>query len=572
MNDEKLMQAPPKREPVARADWGTRLNKSKTADYAIVILALLPAIVMYFNRYSPEAAVYFTYFKNFFAKPFSFQPGVVEFGAASPLHVLLYAPIHSLFGDHWILAGKLLNFLLVGLGVVALNRAIKGGTKSVLLTSLLVVLSTGMLLSVSQLFETGLAFFAMALLYHDLAEKNFERALLICGTLYLIRAELFVVGVAVAFYIMIQSEKSKALLPWLAAGCAPALIYHGYMLAATGTLVPTGVMSTLIGYVQEPASWLSRTGTTWAALWSAEGLIYMCGAVLLLVMLAEWSVPRYSKELLLLAPLLIVYTLVPPGAAVIRYLVPVLPALIALMARYIEKELKVQHSYRALLVSLALAHLFGAATLSGMTNPDRNTVLLSDLSNSINRLAGPQDHVLLCDIQGQYGMAAPCHALAGNVGDDMVDVLLRRETLNEFIHKKNIRFVITSDALGNRPLYANTLLSELSSLDPQVAPGDTIHLGGLAFEKQFSNSAFMRRAGRTETVQASAFPSMDDIEPRPLWNSVYKVLEPGSGATAAVSGAVSLHEQMGGVSAAAKPTEDSLSPAVPAPIAANPGP
>jgi hypothetical protein len=290
------------------------------------------------------------------------------------------------------------------------------------------------------------------------------------------------------------------------------------------------------------------------------------------VMLAEWSVPRYSKELLLLAPLLIVYTLVPPGAAVIRYLVPILPALIALMARYIEKELKVQHSYRALLVSLALAHLFGAATLSGMTNPDRNTVLLSDLSNSINRLAGPQDHVLLCDIQGQYGMAAPCHALAGNVGDDMVDVLLRRETLNEFIHKKNIRFVITSDALGNRPLYANTLLSELSSLDPQVAPGDTIHLGGLAFEKQFSNSAFMRRAGRTETVQANAFPTMDDIEPRPLWNSVYKVLEPGSGATAAVSGAVSLHEQMGGVSAAAKPIEDSLAPAVPAPIAANPGP
>jgi hypothetical protein len=503
---------------VARADWLTRLNKSRWADHVIVWLALLPAFLMYYDRYAPEAAVYFTYFKNFFARPFSFQPDVVAFGAASPLHVLLHAPVYSLFGEHWILASKILNFLLVGLGMVALIRTIKGGLKSVLLTSLLVVLSTGMLCSVSQLFESGLAFLAMALLYQDLVEKNFERALVLCGLLYLIRAELVVVGLVVAFYIMIQSDKSKSLIPWLVAGCAPALAYHAYMLIATGTLVPSGVMAVLVTYIQEPASWWSRQAGTLSALWSAEGVIYLCGAVLLLVMLAEWSTPRYTKELLLLVPLVIVYILVPPGEAVIRYLVPVLPVLIALMVRYIEKELKVQHSNRALLVSLGLAHLFGAATLSASPRLDRQTVLLGDLSAALNKLAGPDDHVLLCDIQAQYEIAAPCHALAGNVGDEMVDVLLRRESVENFLQDQHVEFLVTSDALG-RPLFENTLLSQLYARDHAQAPGDTVFLGGMALEKQFSHPSFMRRAALTQPAAAAPMSG-----PEPLWNSVYRVL------------------------------------------------
>jgi len=522
MSEAKVVSAPQAREPVARADWSTRINKSKAADYLIVVLALLPAIFMYYNRYSPEAAVYFTYFKNFFAKPFSFQPGTVAFGAASPLHVLLFSPLYAAFGEHWIPASKILNFLLVGFGVVALNRAIKGGTRSVLLTSLFVVLSTGMLSSVSQLFESGLAFFAMAMLYHDLTEKKFERALLFCGSLYLIRAELLLVSIVVAFYILIQSDKARSLAPWLLAGFAPVVVYHLYMLIAAGALVPSGVMAAVVSYIQEPASWWDRQTATLTALWSAEGLIYLCGAVLILVMVAEWSAPRYTRELLLLAPLVFVYTLVPPGEPVIRYLVPVLPAMIALLVRYIEKELKVQHTSRALLVSLALAHLFGAATLSASGPVHRDTVLLSDLSQAVNRMAGPEDRVLLYDVQGQYGMTAPCYALAGNVGSEMTDLLLRRETAGEFILERGVRFVVTSDALGERPLYANTPLAELYAKDHGLAPGDTVFLGGVAFEKQFSHPAFMRRAGVTVQSAGVAMPTLEG--PRPLWNSVYKVL------------------------------------------------
>lgn len=522
MSEVKESSPPAQKEPVFKTDWTTRLNKSKSADYAIVLLAMLPALILYYNTYAPDAAVYFTYFKTFFSKPFAFQPDTVAFGAASPLHVLLHAPIYALFGDHWILASKLVNFLLVCLGAVALTRALKGGTKSVLLASFFVVLSTGMLSSVSQLSESGLAFFAMALLYHDISEKNFERALLICGSAYLIRAELALVGIVVAFWIMIQSEKARKLTPWLAAGFAPVLLYHGYMLVATGSLVPSGVMAALVSYIQEPVSWWSRLSQTTTALWSAEGLIYMCGAVMLLLMLAEWSAPRYTRELLLILPLIVLYLVLPPGEAIVRYLVPVLPALIALLVRYIEKELKVQHSGRALIVSLALAHLFGAATLSASGSLDRGSVLLEDLSGGINRLAGPDDHVLLYDIQGQYNIESPCHGLSGTVGDELVDVMLRRESLADFILHNNVRFLVTSDALGQRALYEKTLLAELHVVDHKLAPGDTTYVGGLAFQKEFSNSAFMRSVGALASGSAGS-SSAENERPR-RWNSVYKVL------------------------------------------------
>jgi hypothetical protein len=511
-------------------DWAARLNRSKAADYIIVILALLPAFIMYYDRYSPDAAVYFTYFKNFFEKPFSFQTGQVAFGATSPLHVMIHSPLHALLGSWWLFFAKLLNFLLVGLGVVALNRALKGGTKSVLLTALFVLLCAGMLLSVSQLFETGLAFLAMALLYHDLSERKYERALLISGSLYLIRPELVVMTAAISVYIMLQSGKAKPLLPWLLFGLAPVLGYHIYMLAATGTLIPSGIMAPIITLIQEPSSWLSRLSATLSALWSAQGLIYLAGGVLMLVMVVEWSAPRYSRELLLIAPLLVVYLFVPPGESIVRYLVPVLPALIAIFVRYITKELKVQHSNRALLVSLALAHVFGIATLSATPSSDRASVLMSSLSKGINDLTQPGDRVLLYDIQSQYQMEAHCYGLSGEVGGEVTDVLLRREGMDEFIREHDVRFLVTSNPLGERTLYKNTLLFDLYAADPFVELGDTVMLGGLAFEKQFSNPAYVRINGAASQAYADAGAGVplpahpDPTGPEPLWNSVYKVL------------------------------------------------
>jgi hypothetical protein len=179
---------------------------------------------------------------------------------------------------------------------------------------------------------------------------------------------------------------------------------------------------------------------------------------------------------------------------------------------------------------LVLAHVFGAATLSATLAPDRQGMFMTDLTRGINRLAGQTDHVLLYDIQNQYEIEAPCHGLSGNVGDEMVDVLLRRIGVDELIRRENIRFVVTSDPLGQRPIYARTLLSELYEQDPWLSVGDTVAAGGLVFEKQLSSSAFMSRtahlqsASRGGSDQAARQVPVLDTGPLPRWNSVFRVL------------------------------------------------
>ena len=102
----------------------------------------------------------------------------------------------------------------------------------------------------------------------------------ISGALYLIRPELILVSIAVSLYVIISSGRAKELMPWLVGGFVPVLLYHGYMVATTGSLVPSGIMAAVVTFIQEPASWLDRFGATLQALWSAAGLIYLAGGVL----------------------------------------------------------------------------------------------------------------------------------------------------------------------------------------------------------------------------------------------------------------------------------------------------
>ena len=69
---------------------------SNYRDYIISILLLTPLAIIYWNSLDGDAAIYFTFIKNFFSKPFSYYPGEVSFDY-SPLLVILYAPIYKIF-------------------------------------------------------------------------------------------------------------------------------------------------------------------------------------------------------------------------------------------------------------------------------------------------------------------------------------------------------------------------------------------------------------------------------------------------------------------------------------------
>jgi len=496
-----------------------RLNRSKAADLFIAMVAMTPAVVIYFQSLSPDAAVYFTFIRNFFHLPFSYQPDAVSFGATSPLQVMIFAPFHAIFGAHWLSVSKFVNFLFVVFGMVFLNRALRGGTKTILLISLLVTLSTALLSSTAQLFETGLAFFTLAWIYYALTMKKFNLAAVLGGLLYLVRPELLVVGLAVHAYVIVQSEARKQTVLTALASYAPMVFYHLYMLIASGTILPAAMFTPIIVYIQEPTSWLQRLGFTLSALWGESGLIYIIGGVVIALLAVDWVVPKYTRELMLLAPLVVLYFIFPPGDQIVRYLVPITPILIVMTVRYVQQNLNMQYTINALVVCLVLAHGYGIATRAQQPTYRYDALLMHDLSSGLNNLAGASDPVLLDDIQGQYFIKAPCVSLKPAVGNQMVGVLLKRETVEDFIESEDIKYVVTSDATYAKPNSANSLYRGLQAFDQTSRVGDTVIVEGLAFKKSLSNPLVY--SGGPQPANGTVVQRPDD---GPRWRSVYAVL------------------------------------------------
>ena len=111
-------------EPEPPAD--RRLELGIGAVFAVL------GMIVFRHHISGDASIYFTFIRNFVHVPYSFQPEAVSFGATSPLHVLLHAPVAALLGESFIPFSRMLNFVVLAGGVVALGRAL-GGTRSALL-------------------------------------------------------------------------------------------------------------------------------------------------------------------------------------------------------------------------------------------------------------------------------------------------------------------------------------------------------------------------------------------------------------------------------------------------------
>jgi hypothetical protein len=498
------------------------LNRSKAADLLIAAVAIAPAALIYAGSFSPDAAVYFTFFKNFFARPFSFAPDVVSFGATSPLHVLVFAPVHALCGEYWLPAARLLNFLFCVGGMVLINRTLRGGTRTILLIALLATVATALLSATAQLFETGLAFLFFAWLYHDLEARRFERAMVVSGLLYLIRPELLVITVATVVYVVLQTKAEKRYLAFFGASLVLPLAYHLYMFVTSGTLLPASLFTPIVTYIQDPTSWLERLRITLGAFWSAPGIIYLSAAVVFVFLLTEGALPRYRRELLLTVPLVALYLIFPPKQEIIRYLVPALPPLFAMMVRYIQQELKAQYTVRSLVVSMVLAHGFGTAVVASQASPDQDHLLMRDLAGKLDGIAGPDDRVLLRGVQGQYALRMPCISLSAAVGDDILDVLLKRTTFEQFLADRQVKYIVLSDADGPSSYIERNLLAPLEHQDQLHSAGDTVMIDGVRFCKVLGNP--VRAAGNT---RGSVDRSTDaHSAASPLWNSVYAVLGP----------------------------------------------
>lgn len=523
-------------------------------EYAVVLLILSPLLLTFFHNVSGDAAVYFIFIRNFFTLPFSYQPDTVSFGATSPLHVILYAPIYQLFGSSWLAVSKTINFLLVVSGVVFINRAINGNTLALALLSGLTLLNATLLIAAFQLYESSLAFFAMALLYYFIKREKYPSAIFLSGLLYLIRPELALLTIIADIYILRKSTDPKRLLVFALLSFLPAIVYHLYMFAYTGQYLPSSVYARMITASEKHVSWPVKLGLSLKSIANPLGLIYFIGFVSVVSLIVRKKLREYRVEMLLVLPLALLYLAFPPGDYMARYLLPVTPALSVLVLAAIHpllnKWLRKNDSYRPIAVGInppqyryvliglgvlcATVHTVYAVMLYLHPRYDYDTLFMKDMAQSLNTITDKNDKVLIYEIQGQYYLNAFCYSLDGIVGNQLLDVLTRKESFAHFIQRNNVGYIVTMNSFNYRSLYDETLLEKLYEHDLSSKLRDSVEIDGVVFQKILTNPVFSDSTyyelkpipnlnTGTSTRVYGAWNSLWKGHP-PMWNSVYKIM------------------------------------------------
>jgi hypothetical protein len=533
----------------------TRTHKEHLWDIVISALFLVPAYFLFRESTSGDASIYFTFIKNFLHLPFSFHPSTVSFGATSPLHVLLHAPVHALLGEHWFLGSQLLSFMLIPLGISFLNRAIRGGRTTVMILSTLTLLTRPLLITTCQFYESSLVFLCISIIYFCLKQRRWWYAMLGAGLLYLVRPELILITIAVDAYVFFASRQP---VKWVLIGlvsCFPALIYHAYMFSHTGQLLPSSVVGRGLRAVEGTGSWFERCSLFFSPLLTRDGLTYLLGLMSLLA-LGFRDFRRYAVEILIFLPIPILFVAVPAHGHTQRYLLPVIPIAIvctttAVRAGWIwictkAPQVLRQHApdmvRKCNLRTLATLTILGAVGVYGIymeggkgtrAKYGHDWLLLKDLSAQLNGIADPEDKVIIYEIQAQYYLAAHCISLDCIVGQDMLGVYQGKETVADFIRRNDVRYVVTMNSFNYRRLFKNTILVDIYVHDLTSGMGDSFTSDGVVFTKVLTNPAFSNpcwykfrtwnklNIGNELRVYNESQPLWTDLHP--MWNSVYQV-------------------------------------------------
>jgi hypothetical protein len=229
-------------EPLPPAVARTHKPYLSLASASAIIAAALAVI----HVNSGDATIYLTYFKRFFDLPFSYAPGEVSFGATSPLHVVLNAPIALLFGNAFVTPSRVVAGALLLGGVSCLATAVSRSGWNLPLAAALVVVNGPLMLATSQLFETALAFALIALVYFAVRTDRALVATMGAGLLPLARPETVLMSLFVYGWVLLRSPNRQRTVLIVLASLAPALLYFGYMLVQTGGIIPSSVAARVL--------------------------------------------------------------------------------------------------------------------------------------------------------------------------------------------------------------------------------------------------------------------------------------------------------------------------------------
>ncbi|MBD0319802.1 MAG: hypothetical protein ICV87_05685, partial [Gemmatimonadetes bacterium] len=310
---------------------------------------------------------------------------------------------------------------------------------------------------------------------------------LLVGLLPVTRVELALV--AGAIFSGTAARHPRRAAPMLLGALATGMPYFVWSLLATGSAIPQSASGRLVGDRH-----LAANATA-----LAQGLLYLAApvGVILLAGSAVWFIPRAGRmRVVWLVTAAYLLTLVLTGPIpfyLLRYALPVaIPAAVLLSADVLERG----RSARNRRVRNATAWLFplfmaayGAGTVKLAYGFHRvlvpsltwNELFEKSLVTRLNRIAGPDERVLVYEIQTQYHLRAVALSLDGIVGGQVLPYLRAGSDLSDFLWEYRPALWVANDAIHTRREFEHSILRKVHSAKLRV--GESTSGRGMTFTK-----------------------------------------------------------------------------------------
>lgn len=480
--------------------------------------------------FSGDSSIYFTYFKNFFALPFSYQPNHVNFGSTSPIHTLIFSCIYMLSGDSWIFVVKFFNFLFIELSFLILISLFKNKIILFFILNTLFLMPP-LMFFVGQVYETGIIFLFLSLIILFLKNNEYVKLIILSGSLYLVRPEMALFTIFIYSHIIFKKrDKNIILLMFLS--LAPNILYHAYIAIMSSEFIPTSVYGRYITSIENQKTYLERL--LFSLGFIRSNILYIVLIFVYIIAIIYSSIRKQNYILLILiGSVFALYLINPPGYLVLRYLSIALPFMFYLCILLIDKLLVYKRFY---LLSFAVFVFFGIGFVKWLERSEQkiylndlilNDVLLQDLSLKLNPMLQKSDKILIYEIQGQYYIDAYCISLDSIVGSDFLDVNLKKQDFLDFLNENDdVKYIVTMNSFDYRRIYKDTFLTKLYLHDLGSNVGESIKFHNYLFTKILTNPKFLQ-ASTTEYISEDLNSNNGYLKlyngRHPMWNSVYKI-------------------------------------------------
>ncbi|MDH5761715.1 MAG: hypothetical protein OEZ51_01925 [Nitrospinota bacterium] len=483
--------------------------------------------------------------------PFSYQTGVVSHGASSPLHVVVFGLVFALFGDYWLSAAKIINFGFIFVAMIILQRGLR---LPVVLFPLLVSLVSSfsvLMASTAEMFEIGLVVLSISILYVLLKLDHRREVVVVAGLLHLVRPELILITFAVYAVCLFKYREIRLLKVMLFMGLV-VFGYYVYMVLNGAGWLPSSVVGRALKASEDQIPWVQNFfQSARLLLINLDNPYLFCFTAFFVYAGLMIRRDRFPLcEVLIVVPILALYMIFPPGVYIPRYMVPSVPVISFVSVWLIGKVFlqirdPMSHLFQLqaraknfsgwmgmLSCGLALVWVFMYAPWNGgFYKVTQEEILLPRLAQVVNQVAGPEDKILVYEIQSQFYMKAEAIGMTV-IGKYALDFLQRKESLEDFLKRERIRYVVTMNSFNYRRIYNNTALVDLYVHDLSNGIGSTLEVNGITYTKIATNPDF----ADPKRYQVKTFGPMNYDNQLRLygpnshragthitWNSLYKV-------------------------------------------------